>query len=69
MAAAVKTLKKWAVNFVFGENFQGFADMKEYENGTETYDKKRYEILLINTTSFILDGERSKDLIPPSLSR
>ena len=56
MAAAVKTLKKWAVNFVFGENFQGFADMKEYENGTETYDKKRYEILLINTISFILDG-------------
>jgi len=40
MTSAVKTLKKWAVNLVFGENFQGFADMKEYENGTETYDRK-----------------------------
>ena len=63
MSRAQKTLKKWTdkiteklLEIIFGENFQGFADMKEYENGTETYDKKRYEILLINTTSFILDG-------------
>ena len=48
MSPTQKRLKKWTdkitekiLEIIFGENFQGFADMKEYENGTIEYDEKR----------------------------